>query len=598
VSDSLVDVDVDVLVVGGGPAGLAASVMLSDFGVDHLVVERHPGTAIAPKAHIINPRTIEIFAQHGFAEDVYEHGSPRATNATTRFFTSLGGDQPWDRQNFHTIDSWSGNSLESYYRTLTPYLHGNWQQNRLEPVLRAHAEERNAGGVRFNHQLTHLSQDDAAAMATVRDRDTDRTLEVRAQYVIAADGGKTVGPIAGVEMVGPPPAVRAISLHFRADLAPYLDQDDSIIRLFSRPALDGGPPVMFGLLAMGPRWDRHSEDWALHIALPLDAPIDPGTAGAQENLGLLRAMLQLPELEAEIVGTSAWLLEAVVADKYQVGRVFFVGDAAHRHSPMGGLGLNSAVQDVHNLTWKLAHVLSGAAAPALLESYEPERRPVGIRNVAFSTGCFYRHLSAGAGFGTLPGAPPEHTQAVLGALFSDTEDGATRRAALGEFYHPLRYEFQAPDIELGYWYGDGAAVAPDGTQPPPSDPTGYRYEQVARPGHRLPHAVLEDESGRRSTHTLIPTGGFVVIAGPSGRPWVDAAAAMASRHGIVIDAHCVGDDGPLRDVDGAWRRLRGHDDDGAILVRPDGHVAFRAVTGHGDPERALGDAVAVALGRG
>jgi 2,4-dichlorophenol 6-monooxygenase len=433
--------------------------------------------------------------------------------------------------------------------------------------------------------------------ATVLDRGADDTFTVRAQYLIGADGGKTVGAAVGIEMLGPPPFAAAYSLHFKADLSPWLEHDDCVIRLGARPSLEG-PPILFGLLAMGPTWDRHARDWAMHVVVPLEEAGRFGQAGPARWLPTIRDMLGLPDLEAEIIGTSDWLIEAVIADRYRVGRTFVVGDAAHRHSPMGGLGLNTAIQDVHNLTWKLAHVIGGRADPALLDSYEPERRPVGARNVEFSTGCFVRHLSANAGFGTLPGAPREHTEAVLGALFSDTEDGATRRAALSEFYNALRYEFQAADIELGYHYGEHAAVVPDATEPPPRDPTGHDMIQTARPGHRLPHAVIDDGSGRRSTHTLLRTGAFLVLAGSAGAAWVEAARRLGEHRGIEIDAYRVGRDTDVRDADGAWTRLRGHGDDGAILVRPDAHVAYRAASLIDDPESALDHALDMALGRG
>jgi 2,4-dichlorophenol 6-monooxygenase len=356
--------------------------------------------------------------------------------------------------------------------------------------------------------------------------------------------------------------------------------------------------LMCGLLAMGPTWDRHARDWALHVILPLGDDAPPSPVGGPEDVALIRSMLVLPDLEAEVTGATEWLIEAVVAERYQEGRVFVVGDAAHRHSPMGGLGLNSAIHDVHNLAWKLAHVLDKAAQPELLRSYDLERRPVGVRNVNFSTACFYRHLAAAtAGFGTLPGAPPEFTEAVLAALFADTEDGANRRAALGDFYSAVRYEFRCADIEFGYRYDDSPAVVSDGSDAPPVDPTGHLLIQAARPGHRLPHALLDDGSGPRSTHTYLPVGSFLVLAGAEGQDWVAAARSAAENLDVRIEAFTVGANGDLKDPDGTWAKLRGHGDEGAVLVRPDGHVAFRAISDSGAAD-ALNHALLAALGAG
>ena len=147
---------VDVLIVGGGGCGLAASIMLSDLGVDHLLIERHPGTAIMPKAHELNPRTMEILAQHGVAQDVYRMGAPFEHNCAVRFFTSFGGSEVWHRRELHREDAWSGGLLAEHYRPLTAYRHGNLPQMQLEPLLRRHAEERAPGRVLFHHELVRF----------------------------------------------------------------------------------------------------------------------------------------------------------------------------------------------------------------------------------------------------------------------------------------------------------------------------------------------------------------------------------------------------------------------------------------------------------
>jgi 2,4-dichlorophenol 6-monooxygenase len=297
----------------------------------------------------------------------------------------------------------------------------------------------------------------------------------------------------------------------------------------------------------------------------------------------------------EVIRHSRWRIEAVLADRYSEGRIFLAGDAAHRHSPMGGLGLNTGIQDVHNLVWKLAAVVKGEAGPGLLDSYEAERRPVGRRNVDFATFAFFNHLAVSSGFGVMPTAPEEHNRAALESLFSDTQDGATRRERLRGFFDTLRMEFACADIELGFEYGDSPAITPDGTAAPPRDPAGHAYHQTARPGHRLPHAWLERYGEHLPTHDLVRPGAFVLLAGGAGQPWLEAAAACAARHGIRLDAHRIGRGADLRDRDGAWARLCGHDDGGAVLVRPDGHVAYRAASAVEDPRAALEAAHGVAL---
>jgi len=590
------DREVPVLIVGGGGCGLTASLLLSDLGIESLLIERHPGTSVLAKAHILNPRTMEIFDSLGIADEVYAAGAPRENYSSTRWYTSLGGDDPWDQQLLYRTDSWTGGELAPFYAELSAFHTGNLPQKLLEPILRARAEERSPGKLEFNRELIALEQDDDGVLATIRNRDDDTESTVRARYVIGADGGKTVGEMLGATMLGPTPFVDMISVHVRADLSDYIPDDDAQIRLFMRPTLDGDW-IQVGLVAMGPdRWDRHCEEWHFAVTLPADQEAPREEYDASRGLADMRELLKLPDLDAEVLNITHWLVDAVVVDRLQFGRIFLAGDAAHRHAPMGGLGLNGAIQDVHNLAWKLAAVLNGHADPALLDSYEPERRPVAQRNVDFSTFAFFNHLAVRAGFGLLPGAPPEHNRAALETLFSDTADGATRRARLFEFFNTLRMEFGCADIELGYEYSGSEVVVPDGTEAPPRDPIGHVYHQAARPGHRLPHAFVERDGRAVGTHGLLRPGTFLLLAGADGDPWLEAAAEAAAEIDVPLDAFRVGPGLDLEDGRGDWTELRGHGESGAVLVRPDGHVAMRARDG--EAGEAMRTALRTALGSG
>lgn len=551
--------------------------MLADLGVASLTIERHPGTAVMPKAHILNPRTLEIFSQHGLAEDVYRLGAPRENNSTARWFTSLGGDRPWDAKELYVTDAWGGNSLRERYGRYSASRHGNFPQIDLEPLLLRHAQARNGTDIRFGHELVSVSQNAEGVTATILDRATASTSEVIATYVVAADGGKTLGAQLGIAMIGPEPFVESVNVYFAADLSAHLSNDDSLIRLFITPQEDG-TWARSGLLAQGPtRWDRTCETWVMGINSPPD-----GQMNADYARNAVRQRLGLPELELDIIRFSRWRIESVVAERYAADRVFLAGDAAHRHSPAGGLGLNTGIQDAHNLTWKIAAVLSGQADADLLDTYDQERRPVGQRNVEFATFAFFNQLAVSSGLGLLPGAPEEHNRRELEALFSDSIEGRRRRRRLAIFFESIKMEFQAADIELGFEYSDSDAVVSDGSSSPERAPLGDDYRPAARPGHRMPHAWLERYGTSLATHDLIRPGAWLLLAGQNGHAWCEAALELGTELGLDIDIHRIGTDTELRDRDGSWHEVRGHDDAGAILVRPDAHVMFRATQDSAD----------------
>jgi 2,4-dichlorophenol 6-monooxygenase len=587
--------EVDVLIVGGGASGLTAGLILGGLGIDAHLLERHPGTSIVPKAHIIHSRTMEIFTQLGLSDEIRAKATPPENFKNTSWYTSLGGDEPWDRRVLKSIPSWSAGDLAPYYEQITADLMTNMPQHILEPILREKAElALGTERVRFNRELVELEQDDEAVIATVTDRTTGETEVVRAKYLLGADGGKTVGDMVDIPMIGPPPIIDVVSIIFKADLSPYLQEDDSLLRLFLQPQLDG-TTRRFSVIAAGPdQWDRHCRHWRSGAFLPVGSDLSEYTP--ERAVKELRTLLKVPDLVIEDVELARWRIESLVAERLQAGRVFLVGDAAHRHSPNGGLGLNTGIQDAHNIAWKIALVLRGQAIPELLRTYHEERHPVARRRVEFATFSMYNHLAVGGAFGMTPGAGEEHNRAVLEALFSETADGDTRRAQLDEVLYTLRRELQHADLDLGYEYADSRAVVPDGTEAPPRDPVGTEYVPVARPGHRLPHAWLEGGGRSVSTHSLVELDRLLLLCDEDGDEWAAAAARLEADRDIRISVVKVGPGGDLSDPDGAWGALRGHEPGGAVLVRPDAHVAMRALRRPADHEVVLGSALDTALG--
>jgi 2,4-dichlorophenol 6-monooxygenase len=591
-SAAMKTVEVPVLIVGGAGGGLSAAIMLARLGVEFWLVERYPTTSPAPKAHYLNQRTMEIFREEGLADEIYRLSTPAENMQSVGWFTSLGGDGELDRKTIHLMDAFGGRSLKDIYDRDSACRAANYPQLRLEPLLLEHARARTRERIHYNHELQSFVQDSGGVNATVLDRQIGETYRVHAQYMIAADGGRSIGPALGIEMDGIPHLFDMVTCHFGADLSSVIDDDAQMIRWFINPEKGGswGSGVM---VALGPQhYDRHSEEWLLHFAFQ---PNDPGQFDSASVVPRLKELLRLPDLEPRIIRMNNWQVQGVLARSFREGRVFLVGDAAHKHPPTTGLGLNTAIQDAHNLAWKLAYVINGDASPTLLDTYEAERRPVASRNVNWAMLTFQNHLVIDAGIGLIPGAPVHVNREAFRILFSDTKEGITRRHRLNEVIQTQRTEFQAHDLEIGFHY-NSAALAPDGTEPPPFSPMGDVYTPTTRPGHRLPHCWLARDGEFFSTLDLVGRGRFVVLCSTAGQAWVEATRTLAAA-GFSVDVKSIGLGCDYQDHGGNWAMLRGTDEAGAIMVRPDGHIGWRAATGSHTALNDLHGALRSILGR-
>jgi 2,4-dichlorophenol 6-monooxygenase len=584
------DIEVPVLIVGGGGCGLTSSLFLSRLGIRNLLIERHPTPGRLPKARYVSQRTMELLRQFGAADDVYRRSMPLKHISHIRWCTTLAGDGELDRRTFYRIESFGGGSLTQYAKD-SPCESTLYPQVRMEPLLRELASGEGNAQVLYNHQLMSFTQEGSGVTAVVRDRATDQDFRVRARYMIGADGGKTVGPALGARIEGQTDLAHMVTVYFRADLSPYWDDDYSMTTWFVNP--EGGSWASGVLGQLGPtKFGRHSEEWMFHFSFRAD---DPSRFDEDSLLPRMRELLKIPDLTPDIIAIGHWTVEGVLVDRYRWGRVLLAGDAAHRHPPTTGLGLNSAIQDAHNLTWKIAAVLNGQAHDSLLDSYEAERRPVAASNIQWALMTFQNHQLTDAGIGLVRGNA-EASQANFRRFFADNLEGRTRRARLAQIMEVQRMEWQAHDIELGYHYELGALMS-DGTPTPERDPLGQTYVPTTRPGHRLPHAWVERDGQQVSTLDLVKPGSFVLITGRTDSGWAEAAEAVARSSGVPIEVVEISDQASVRDTDRNWRHLRGVSADGAILVRPDQHVGWRAIGKAEKPEAVLAAAFGKILQR-
>jgi putative polyketide hydroxylase len=531
-----------VLVVGGALTGLSSAVFLAWHGVPCLVVERHPGLLIHPRLRGITPRTVEVYRQVGLEPAI------RAASFAG------DGDYRWVTARAETLASpeyapteEEGEGEDEGAGVASPCGFAPIDQDKLEVLLRARAEELGVQ-VRFSTELTAFEQDDKGVTATITDRADGSSRTVRADYLIAADGASSpVRQRLGIGVDGPGPLFHTITALIEADLNPALRGRPVSIAYLERPSPG---TILMAHDDAGLRWVfgtgyRPDQD-------PLEGFTD------QRVAELVRAAAGLPDLEVrlhpQIPGTDLKVLGfsigAQLAHSYRAGQVFLVGDAARIVPPTGGLGGSTGIQDAHNLAWKLAAVLDGQAGPGLLDSYHDERHQVGRLVLE---------------------------QALARFQFRMAQGGGGQAAPL----------IDHAAVALGYRYRSSAVLgaSAETTPVPPARLAGA-------PGTRSPHREIELDGDKLSTLDLYGRRP-VLLAGAAGAGWTEAAERVADRLGVPLWAYRFG-------VELAGQELaaaHGIGDDGALLVRPDGFVAWRSPAAVADPAAELDRVLRATLGR-
>jgi 2-polyprenyl-6-methoxyphenol hydroxylase-like FAD-dependent oxidoreductase len=555
------EVEVPVLVVGGSLVGLSTALFLASHGVRSLVVERHSGTAIHPRAGHFNLRTLEILRSAGLEETIRRRSAEQ--------YPPHGG--------ISNVESLAGREIATFFADLnagvaefSPTIRLFINQDALEPILRARAGELGAM-LRYRTECTSLEQDDDGVTAVLTDLETGEHGRVRARYVVAADGNRSpVRNRLGIAMRGHGVLSNSITIYFRAerDLAPLLAGRNQGVHYVTNP-------VLRGFL----RLDRSGNGGFLVVNLVGDTARPEVVAAYPEApwanvaegitkeraLELLRAAIGVPGMPLVIEDIATWQAVADIADRFSDGRIFLAGDAVHVVPPNGGFGGNTGVHDAHNLAWKLALVLNGSAGPGLLATYDAERRPVGEFTVEQS---YARYVTRVA-----PYLGTSDVQPVVDDLY----------------------------LELGYRYASPAIIeSPGGPNPPGnidspartgSPAAGWRAagslphrhprDCQGEPGFRAPHVVIRSKGEQVSTLDLFGRD-FVLLAGSQSSAWQDAARDAASRLGVQLSVYRADDgSGDLEDAGDRFCSAYGISPEGAVLVRPDGFVAWRAADATG-----------------
>jgi 2,4-dichlorophenol 6-monooxygenase len=557
--NQVTDFDTDVIVVGTGPTGATAALALATEGVRVHIVTQFNWLANSPRAHITNQRTVEVLRDLGVEDEIRKYATPWEMMGDTLFTTSLAGEEIARLRTWGTGDERLGDYVQGSPCTMLDV-----PQNYVEPVLLKNAAERGAN-VSLNTEYVSHVQDEQGVTVQLKDRLSGREYTLRSRYLIGADGARSkIAEQIDLPIEGQMARAGTAYVLFNADLTRYVEHRPSILYwIVTSGALFG--EIGMGLLRAIRPWNQWIAGWGFDMAQG-----EPDFSEAMVT-AKIRALVGDPNLEIDIGKASTWYVNQACATTYSKGRVFCGGDAVHRHPPSSGLGSNTCIQDAFNLAWKLAYVIKGHAGEALLDSYSLERVPVGQQVVARANQSRVDYGPLNKCFRSQGAQDP--VAAGLELLRAPSQEGVDARDALKEALALKNYEFNAHGVELNQRYASAAVVPEAGAGDEEWRRDRRLYLQAStRPGAKLPHAWLVAPNGRRvSTLDVTGKGQFSLVTGLAGQAWVSAARELDLPYLRTV---VVGERGTA-DPYCAWQRVREMHEAGAILVRPDGYVAWR-----------------------
>ncbi len=560
-------IETDVLIIGTGPAGSATAALLSSYGIENMAVNRYRWLANTPRAHITNQRAMEVLRDLGreVEDEAYMHAAHQDLMGNNVFCESLAGEE------IGRMMSWGNHPLSKAEHLLSsPTMMNDLPQTFMEPLLFKTACSRGTQA-RMSTEYLSYEQDSDGVTSTLRDRLSGEEFTVRSKYLVGADGGNSlVAEQAGLPFEGEMGVGGSMNILFRADLSKYVSHRPSVLYWVMQPGANVGG-IGMGLVRMVRPWNEWLIVWGYDINQP------PPDVDQKMATDVARQLVGDPELEIDLISANTWTVNNRYATNMQDGRVFIMGDAAHRHPPSNGLGSNTSIQDSFNLAWKLAAVLKGEAGERLLDSYSTERAPVAKQIVTRANQSIAEFGPIFESLGMAEGVDPEEMQNNLLARCDATPEAEKQREAIREAIAFKKYEFDAHGVEMNQRYHSDA-IETDGQMEPAFElDAELHYQPTTWPGARVPHVWVYDHNTgeKHSTLDLTGHGKFTLITGIGGEAWEEAAKTVGEALGMELTVHVIGPRRQYVDHAGDWARAREITDSGCVLVRPDHHVAWR-----------------------
>ncbi|MED3275540.1 FAD-dependent monooxygenase [Bacillus thuringiensis] len=513
--------DVPVLIVGGGLSGLASALFLAKHNVDYLLVERHPSTAIHPKAGGITFRTMELFRELGLEQRIRSAGKALENCRGRIAVHTIAEANKEELVQMRAAQYGNDEKLLQKIEEISPSKQTACYQIILEEMMLQ--EARTLGGeLSFYHELVSYEQNEQGVIATIRNRETEEESIIYCDYVIAADGAKSKirkqlgistegrGTIGGYYM----------NIYFEADLSEFIQGDAFGFSMVLHPE------VLGALIPVD-----NERRWIYHVSYDPLKGERPEDFTIERCKQIIQTAIGSTNVEPEIVSVLPWKAAESTATKFQENRIFLVGDSAHIMPPTGGFGSNTGIQDAHNLAWKLAAVIKGKAKPKLLETYREERYPVAKLTTEYASSLLFRA--------------------------ANREEGSLNN-------------MDGLAVTVGYQYCSEVILDESATP--------HRMDIVdlnGRPGTRAPH-FWGMYKGKEVSILDLFGNHFVLLTGVDNSSWAEAVYDVSSKLGINIKVYRVGLSGDFIAQENVFCELYGIENEGVVLIRPDGFIGWRS----------------------